>query len=159
MTRLTRALALAGIGMILLPVTIGSQGQLNPKAVEFIKAADIKWVATPLARKRQPHSSDTDEAGHARPAARWLPGNMSRPSLPSQRSLSSSSSRARWWLGSGEKAIPIARWVCRPEHSSCTMPAIIHYYGAKDAPVVIQVMGMGPNTSTPAEKKKSVVGS
>ena len=28
-----------------------------------------------------------------------------------------------------------------------------HYDGAKDAPVVIQVTGMGPNTSTPAEKK------
>jgi hypothetical protein len=29
----------------------------------------------------------------------------------------------------------------------------IHYDGAKKEPVVIQVWGMGPNTSTPAEKK------
>jgi hypothetical protein len=35
MTRLTRALVLAGIGMVLLPATIGSQGKVDPKAVEF----------------------------------------------------------------------------------------------------------------------------
>jgi len=29
----------------------------------------------------------------------------------------------------------------------------IHYDGAKDGDVVIQVSGMGPATSTPAEKK------
>ena len=124
MTRLTRALALAGIGMILLPVTIGSQGQLNPKAVEFIKAADIKWVRNAAGTQETATLfGDPTKPGMYVQRLRWLPGNMSRPHFhPNDRFFVVI--EGTWWLGSGEKVpIRIARWVCRPEHSSCTMPA------------------------------------
>jgi hypothetical protein len=44
MTRLTRALALVVLTVVLLPGTLSSQAQLNPKAVEFQKPGDIKFV-------------------------------------------------------------------------------------------------------------------
>ncbi len=155
MTRLTRALALAGIGMILLPVTIGSQGQLNPKAVEFIKAADIKWVRNAAGTQETATLfGDPTKPGmwHVQ-RLRWLPGNMSRPHFhPNDRFFVVI--EGTWWLGSGaSRTIRIARWVCRPGTFVVHHAGEIHYDGAKDAPVVIQVMGMGPNTSTPAEKK------
>jgi hypothetical protein len=37
--------------------------------------------------------------------------------------------------------------------SICEAAAAAHYDGAKDEEAVIQVRGMGPATSTPAEKK------
>ena len=44
MTRLTRALALGGIGHGSAAWHLGSQGQVNPKAVEFSKPDEIKFV-------------------------------------------------------------------------------------------------------------------
>ena len=46
MTRLTRALAIGILTLMLLPGTISTQAQsqLNPKAVEFQKPGDIKFV-------------------------------------------------------------------------------------------------------------------
>jgi hypothetical protein len=153
MTRLTRTLALAGIAMILLPATIGSQGQLNPKAVEFIKAADIKWVRNAAGTQETATLfGDPSKPGMYVQRLRWLPGNMSRPHFhPNDRFFVVI--EGTWWLGTGEKFDPNST-VPAPAGTFVVHHAgEVHYDGAKDAPVVIQVMGMGPNTSTPAEKK------
>jgi len=83
---------------------------------------------------------------------KWLPGNMSRPHFqPNDRFFIVLS--GTWWVGTGEKF--------DPDH---TVPMLagsyvihyggkIHYDGAKNEEAVIQVWGVGPATSTPAEKR------
>jgi hypothetical protein len=58
-----------------------------------------------------------------------------------------------WWVGTGDTfdpdrtvPVPAGRYVVH--HAG---PA--HYDGAKDAETVIQVWGMGPVTTTPAERR------
>jgi hypothetical protein len=157
MTRLTRALAITFVALLLLPGALysqGTQGWLNPKGVvEFVKAADMKWVRNAAGTQETVTLfGDPTKPGMYVQRLRWLPGNMSRPHFhPNDRFFVVI--EGTWWVGSGDKYDP---------NSTVPVPAggfvvhragEIHYDGAKDAPVVIQVTGMGPNTSTPAERK------
>ena len=64
--------------------------------------------------------------------------------------------KGTWWVALGpdadvynpDKMVPMkpGSFVFHPANGH-------HYDGAKDGEAVIQVWGMGPNTSTPAERK------
>jgi hypothetical protein len=153
MTRLTRALVLAGIGMVLLPATIGSQGTVDPKAVEFQKPDEIKFVRNAAGTQETAVLfGDPAKAGPYVIRLRWLPGNMSRPhSHPNDRFFVVIS--GTWWLGSGEKFDPNSTVPVGPGTYVMHHAGQVHYDGAKDEPAVIQVWGMGPATSTPAGTK------
>ena len=58
-----------------------------------------------------------------------------------------------WWLGSGEKYDPDSTVPVGPGTYVYHKAKGIHYDGAKNEEVVIQVWGIGPDGSTPAEKK------
>jgi len=153
MTRLMRVVMLAGLGIALLPGTLGSQGQVDPKAVEFTKPGDIKFVRNPAGTQETAVLfGDPAKPGPYVIRLRWLPGNMSRPHFhPNDRFFVVIS--GTWWLGTGEKydpnsTVPVPAGTYVIHHAGQ-----VHYDGAKDEPAVIQVWGMGPATSTPAEKK------
>ena len=153
MTRLMRAMLLAGMGIALLPATLGSQGQIDPKAVEFTKPGDIKFVRNAAGTQETAVLfGDPNKPGPYVVRLRWLPGNMSRPHFhPNDRFFVVIS--GTWWLGTGEKydpnsTVPVPAGTYVVHHAGQ-----VHYDGAKDEPAVIQVWGMGPATSTPAEKK------
>jgi hypothetical protein len=155
MTRLTRALAIGVLALILLPGTISThaQGQLNPKAVEFTKPGDIKFVRNAAGTQETAVLfGDPEKPGPYVIRLRWLPGNMSRPHFhPNDRFFVVI--EGTWWLGSGDKfdpdsTVPVPAGTYVIHHAK-----EIHYDGAKKEPVVIQVWGMGPATSTNAEKK------
>lgn len=58
-----------------------------------------------------------------------------------------------WWMGTGEKFDP-ERTVPAPAGSYVVHYATkVHYDGAEAEDTIIQVWGMGPATSTPAEKR------
>ena len=153
MTRLMRVVMLAGLGIALLPGTLSSQGQVDPKAVEFTKPGDIKFVRNPAGTQETAVLfGDPAKPGPYVIRLRWLPGNMSRPHFhPNDRFFVVIS--GTWWLGTGEKydpnsTVPVPAGTYVIHHAGQ-----VHYDGAKDEPAVIQVWGMGPATSTPAEKK------
>jgi hypothetical protein len=83
---------------------------------------------------------------------KWLPGNMSRPHYHENDRFFVVLS-GTWWMGTGEKFDP-NNTVAAPAGSYVIHRAKgIHYDGAKDEETIIQVWGMGPATSIPAEKK------
>jgi quercetin dioxygenase-like cupin family protein len=153
MIRLTRALALAGLGMVLLPATIGSQGKVDPKAVQFQKPDEIKFVRNAAGTQETAVLfGDPAKPGPYVIRLRWLPGNMSRPhSHPNDRFFVVIS--GTWWLGSGEKYDPNSTVGVGPGTYVIHHAGQVHYDGAKDEPAVIQVWGMGPATSTNREAK------
>ena len=141
------------MGIALLPGALGSQGRIDPKAVEFTKPEDIKFVRNAAGTQETAVLfGDPAKPGPYVIRLRWLPGNMSRPHFhPNDRFFVVIS--GTWWLGTGEKfdpnsTVPVPAGTYVVHHAGQ-----VHYDGAKDEPAVIQVWGMGPETSTPAEKK------
>jgi hypothetical protein len=153
MTRLIRAFVLAAVTVASVPGTLNAQGALNPKAVQFQKPEEIKFVRNAAGTQETAVLfGDPAKEGPYVIRLRWLPGNMSRPHFhPNDRFFVVVS--GTWWLGTGEKfdpasTVPVPAGTYVVHHAKQ-----IHYDGAKDEPVVIQVWGMGPATSTNAEKK------
>jgi hypothetical protein len=147
MTRLTRALAITVVALLLLPGVLNSQapqGWLNPKGVvENVKPADIKWVRNAAGTQETVTLfGDPSKPGMYVQRLRWLPGNMSRPHFhPNDRFFVVI--EGTWWLGSGDKYDPNSTVPAPAGTFVVHRAGEIHYDGAKDAPVVIQVTGMG----------------
>jgi hypothetical protein len=152
MTRATRVMALAACTVMLAPA-FGTAQEVVGKGVEVTTPDKIKWVRNAAGTQETALLfGDPTKAEPYVMRLRWLPGNMSRPHFhPNDRFFLVV--EGTWWVGAGDKYDP-----------ESTVPAVagsyvlhkagaIHYDGAKKEPVVIQVWGMGPNTSTPAEKK------
>jgi quercetin dioxygenase-like cupin family protein len=155
MTRFTRALAIGILTLLLLPgaTSTQAQGKLDPKAVEFIKPEDIKFVRNAAGTQETAVLfGDPNKPGPYVVRLRWLPGNMSRPHFhPNDRFFVVI--EGTWWMGSGDKfdpdsTVPVPAGTYVIHHAGQ-----VHYDGAKKEPVVIQVWGMGPATSTSGEKK------
>jgi mannose-6-phosphate isomerase-like protein (cupin superfamily) len=83
---------------------------------------------------------------------KWLPGNMSRPHFH-QNDRHFVVISGTWWLGSGEKYDPDSTVPVGPGTYVYHKAKGIHYDGAKNEEVVIQVWGIGPDGNVPAEKK------
>ena len=152
MTRMTRAATLT-LCSIMLTTTMGSAAQIDSKAVEFITPENIKWVRNAAGTNETAVLfGDPEKPGPYVIRLRWLPGNMSRPHYHENDRFFVVIS-GTWWLGTGEKFDPDST-VPAPAGSYVIHKARqVHYDGAKKEPTVIQVWGMGPATSIPAEKK------
>jgi mannose-6-phosphate isomerase-like protein (cupin superfamily) len=152
MTRATRVMAFAVCTVMLAP-TFGSAQQVVGKGVELTTPDNIKWVKNAAGTQETAVlSGDPNKEGPYVIRLRWLPGNMSRPHFhPQDRHFVVVS--GTWWIGSGEKYDPESTVAAGPGSYVLHKAGAIHYDGAKKEPAVIQVWGMGPNASTPAEKK------
>jgi hypothetical protein len=131
----------------------GHGADIDRTAVDFVVPQDIQWVRNKAGTNEQAVLfGDPSKPGPYVMRIKWLPGNMSRPHFhPNDRFFVVLS--GTWWMGTGEKFDPDAT-VPVPAGSYVFHRAQrVHYDGAKDAEVVIQVWGIGPATSTPAEKR------
>jgi len=126
--------------------------ELDHSSVEFQTPSEIKWVKNAAGTsERAVLFGDPDKPGPYVMRIKWLPGNMSRPHFhPNDRFFVVIS--GTWWVGTGEKydpdnTVPVPAGSYVIHHGGK-----IHYDGAKDEETIIQVSGIGPATSTPAEK-------
>ena len=126
---------------------------IDRSAVDFTVPADIKWVRNAAGTNETAVLfGDPTKPGQYVVRLKWLPGNMSRPHFhPNDRYFIVIS--GTWWMGTGERFDPDST-VAAPAGSYVIHRAgRIHYDGAKNEEVIIQVSGMGPATTTPAEKR------
>jgi hypothetical protein len=147
-----RTLGLALLAVLVVPPA-GLGADLDRTAVDFTTPADIKWVRNAAGTNEQAVLfGDPSKPGPYVARIKWLPGNMSRPHFhPNDRFFVVIS--GTWWMGTGMTFDPNAT-VPAPAGSYVVHYAgKVHYDGAKDEEVIIQVWGMGPATSTPAEKR------
>jgi hypothetical protein len=126
---------------------------IDPAAVQVTQPSEIKWVRNAAGTNESAVLyGDPSKPGPYVMQLKWLPGNMSRPHFhPNDRFFVVIS--GTWWVGTGPKfdpestvPVPAGSYVIHYAHK-------IHYDGAKNEECVIQVWGMGPATSTPAEQK------
>jgi hypothetical protein len=147
--RLALALAmLAGLG------GAGSArglADMDPKAITVVLPNDIKWTKTATSERAVLYG-DPSKPGYYVILLKWLPHNNSRPHYhPNDRFITVLS--GTWWVQTGAKydpagfkPIPAGSFVVHTGKE-------IHYDGAKDEPCLLQIAGMGPETSVQAEQK------
>jgi quercetin dioxygenase-like cupin family protein len=158
MSRTARVLPLAVLAIALLIVLIVSGGShgapgIDRTAVDWKTPAEIKWVRNAAGTNESAVLfGDPSQPGPYVVRLKWLPGNMSRPHFhPNDRFFVVLS--GTWWMGTGETFDPEST-VPAPAGSYVVHYANkVHYDGAKNEETIIQVWGMGPATSTPAEKR------
>lgn len=149
--RITRMAA--GALLALAALTPARAADINREWVDFTPPADIRWVKNPNGSNEQAILfGDPSKPGPYVVRIKWNPGHFSRPHFhPNDRFFIVIA--GTWWMGTGTRYDP-ASTVPAPAGSYVIHRAKgIHFDGAKDEPAVIQVFGMGPATSTPAEEK------
>jgi hypothetical protein len=113
---------------------------------------DIKWVESPSGSAQAVMVGDPAKPGLYIVLTKWHAGHMSRPHFhPNDRFITVL--EGTWWVGAGTKYDPAST---RAVHAGSFVTHFgkgIHYDGAKDADVTLEILGMGPATSTPAEVK------
>jgi len=151
-TKPLRAL-LGCLTILAFPATNVRASGLDPAAVIFKLPDQIKWTENPASGNANAVlHGDPSKPGLYIVLVKWYPGHMSHPHFhPNDRFITVIS--GTWWVGSGPKFAPETT-VPMPAGSFVThFGKQIHYDGAKDVETVLEIVGDGPATSTPAEEK------
>jgi hypothetical protein len=146
--------ALAAL-VIAIFVSLGSDmaADIDTSAVVVKLPSNIQWSGSPTSPSQNAVLvGDPSKPGLYIQLTKWHPHNMSRPHFhPNDRYITVIS--GTWWKGTGTKYDPDST-VPIPAGSFVTdVGKGIHYDGAKDEEVVLEIVGMGPATATSAEVK------
>ena len=154
-----RLLTSRAIGVALvLPMVFGfgsleAAPELNPKAIAIQLPKDIKWVRNEAAGSEVAVLvGNPDKPGLYVVLQKWLPHKNSRPHFHANDRFITVIS-GTWWVNTGPKYDPDG---FKPVPAGSFVKHFaneIHYDGAKDAECVLQIVGIGPATSVPAEQK------
>ncbi len=150
MQRLLTRRRIIGV-MMFVPIvfSLGLAQRVNepdPKALTFKLPSEIKWTGGATSQQAV-LVGDPSKEGLYVVLTKWLPHNNSRPHFhPNDRFITVIS--GTWWVGTGAnydpdgmKPIPAGSFVTHYGKQA-------HYDGAKDGEVILQIVGMGPATST-----------
>jgi len=125
---------------------------LNPAALIYKSPNQIPWVDSPAGSSQAVLRGDPEKPGPYIVLTKWHAGHMSRPHFhPNDRFITVIS--GTWWVGTGTKYDPNSTVPMPPGSFVTHFGKQVHYDGAKDGDVVLEIVGEGPATSTPAEVK------
>jgi hypothetical protein len=128
------------------------KADLNPAALAYKLPNQIKWVESPAGAAQAVLVGDPDKPGLYIVLTKWHAHHMSRPHFhPNDRYITVLS--GTWWVGTGKKYDPASTVPLPPGSFVTHFGKQIHYDGAKDEDVVLEMIGEGPATQTPAEEK------
>jgi quercetin dioxygenase-like cupin family protein len=125
---------------------------LNPSALAYKLPDQIPWQGPADGPQQATLLGDPSKPGLYIQLVKWTPHHMSHPHFhPNDRYITVLS--GTWWVGTGTKFDP-DQTVPMPAGSFVTHFAKgIHYDGAKDETAILEIVGEGPATATPAEVK------
>jgi hypothetical protein len=149
MSKLQFAIGIAAL------VTFGSamSAELDPSAIKMTLPDKIPWVENERAGSAAAIlAGDPSKPGIYVELTKWHAGHMSRPHFHANDRYIYVIS-GTWWVGTGTKYDPNSTVPMSPGSFVTHYGKGIHYDGAKDGDCVIEIVGMGPATSTPAEVK------
>jgi hypothetical protein len=125
---------------------------LDPAALAYKLPDQIAWQDDPIGAKMAVVQGDPSKPGLYIVLVKWTPHHMSHPHWhPNDRFITVLS--GTWWVGTGPQFDP-DKTLPMPAGSFVThFGKQIHYDGAKDSEAVLEIVGEGPATATPAEAK------
>lgn len=128
--------------------------ELDPKAISFQNLNDVKWVESRNGASASfLITGDPSKEGLYIQLMKWHPHHNSTPHFhPHDRFITVLS--GTWWVATGphydmNSAVPLKAGTLVTHFGNQ-----IHYDGAKDEECVLEIVGMGPATSTPVNEKK-----
>jgi len=125
---------------------------LNPAMVTYQHPDQIKWTGNPSGPQQAVLLGDPSKPGLYIVLVKWSPHSMSHPHFhPNDRYITVLS--GTWWVGSGTKFDPDATVPMPAGSYVVDLAKQPHYDGAKDDTAIIEIVGEGPATITPAEEK------
>jgi hypothetical protein len=125
---------------------------LNPAAISFTLPKDIKWVEQPNGAINAVLRGDPSKPGPYIVLTKWTAHHMSRPHFhPNDRYVVVLS--GTWWVGTGNHYDPDSTVPMPPGTFAVHYGKQVHYDGAKDGDVVLEIVGDGPATQTLVEQK------
>jgi hypothetical protein len=148
---ISRAIGIAFVVPMFIGVaSLRAGAELDPKAIAIQLPKDIKWVRNGGAETAV-LIGDPAKPGLYVVLQKWLPHNNSRPHFHANDRFITVIS-GTWWVNTGAKYDPDG---FKPVPAGSFVKHFaneIHYDGAKDAECILQIVGIGPATSVPAEK-------
>lgn len=134
------------------PFGAQQNAKLDPAVLAYKLPNQIHWVDDAIGAKMAVLVGDPSKPGLYIALVKWTPHHMSHPHWhPNDRFIIVLS--GTWWVGTGTKFDP-DRTVPMPAGSFVThFGKQVHYDGAKDEDAVLEIVGEGPATATPAETK------
>lgn len=140
-----------GLVVVLATLLTPTKADLDPKALIYKLPKQLEWKQALPGAKQAVLQGDPSKPGLYIVLIQWSPHSMSHPHFhPNDRFITVIS--GTWWVGTGSKYDPEST-VPMPAGSFVTHFAKqIHFDGAKDEPAMIEIVGEGPATATPAEK-------
>ena len=131
--------------------TVGVSADLDPKAITVSLPKEIKWTKG-NGSESAILVGDPSKPGMYVTLQKWLPHNNSRPHFhPNDRFITVLS--GTWWVNTGAKYDPDGMKPVPAGSLVTHFGKEIHYDGARDEECVLEIVGMGPATSTDAEEK------
>lgn len=134
------------------PVTSASAqtNKLNPAALVYKLPSQIQWTEDPIGAKTAVLAGDPSKPGLYVMLVKWTPHHMSHPHWhPNDRFITVLS--GTWWVGTGTKFDPDATVPMPTGTFVKHFAKQVHYDGAKDEEAVLEIVGEGPATATPAK--------
>jgi hypothetical protein len=130
----------------------GPFSSLDPKAIAIRLPQDFEWKGSSAGPQTVALMGDASKPGLYVILTKWTAHHNSRPHFhPNDRFITVLS--GTWWVATGRKydldsmkPVPAGSFVTHYGKE-------VHYDGAKDGDVVLEIVGMGPETPTPAEQK------
>ena len=148
---------IAGAIMAMTLACVSQAAELDAKAVVYKLPDQIKWgPVSPGGAQQAVLFGDPSKPGQYGVLTRWTAGNhFSKPhSHPNDRFITVIS--GTWWVGSGPNFDPANASVPMPAGSFVThYGKQVHWDGAKDEEVIVQVIGFGPTGITRVGPKKA----
>jgi hypothetical protein len=127
-------------------------GNLDPKVLAYKLPDQIEWKHDPVGADMAVLQGDPSKPGLYIVLVRWTPHHMSHPHWhPNDRYITVIS--GTWWVGTGPKFDPEKTVAMKAGTYVTHFGKQIHYDGAKDTEAVLEIVGEGPATATPAEEK------
>ena len=124
----------------------------DPSHIPVTLPKDIKCRGTVGKQQMCILFGDPSKPGLYGVVYKWYPGNFSRPHYHDQMRYAYVIS-GTWWVSSSD-TYDLSNTYPMPAGSVVTdLANTVHYDGAKDGEALLELVGMGPVTTTPAEKK------
>jgi hypothetical protein len=115
----------------------------DPTHIPFILPKDIPWKGFGEGSRTYTLFGDVNKPGPYALLLMWPPHQMSKPHFHQKLRYITVLS-GHWWVSSSNVYNPSKTYPLPPGTLVQDMPNTVHWDGAKDEPVVLQIMGDGP---------------
>ena len=134
-------------------VAAGALADPPADVMQIVRDADVKWTSGRFGAGLQTAilSGNPSQSGPYVVRVKFAPGTMSPPHFhPETRYILVL--KGTWWVGAGPKWDRDATTPVSAGSLVVHYPNKIHYDGAKDEEVVLQIVGVGPSATTPVDE-------